>query len=202
MKTFFWISYLVNLIITARFLVLYLVNLVIIARPFLRALFLLPIRCVRSISDSWISNPRCSLIMLINKVSVSYFSSSSTPCIRRQFCLEYCFCFPPCSERLLTLSVNSVTCVWSFIISSSLAFRSFSYSSNLSDISCTESVKSNSCFSPLIWLAVVSLEETDISLILDFRFFRQLNKIATQSWEFKLLLKISSGMSLVWPIWL
>ena len=111
MKTFFLVSYLVNLIIIARFLVLYLVNLVIIARPFLRALFLLPIRCVRSISDSWISSPRCSLIMLINKVSVSYFSSSSTPCIRRQFCLEYCFCFPPCSERLLTLSVNSVTCV-------------------------------------------------------------------------------------------
>ena len=55
------------------FLVLYLVNLIIIARPFLRVLFLLPIRCVRSISDGWISSPRCSLIMFIDKVSVSSF---------------------------------------------------------------------------------------------------------------------------------
>ena len=42
------------------FLILYLVNVIIIARPFLRALFLLPIRFVQSISDSWISSPRCS----------------------------------------------------------------------------------------------------------------------------------------------
>ena len=47
------------------FLVLYLVNFIIIARPFLRVLFLLPIRCVRSISDGWISSPRCSLMLLI-----------------------------------------------------------------------------------------------------------------------------------------
>ena len=117
------------------FLKLYLVNLIIIARPFLHALFLLPMRCVPSISDGWISSPRCSLIMQIDKVSVSSFRFSSTSCIRRQFRLQYCSCLSTFTERLLTLSVNSVTCVGSFIISSSLAFLSFSYSSNLSDIS-------------------------------------------------------------------
>ena len=132
------------------FLLLYLLNLIISVWPFLRALFLLPIRCVRSISDGWISSPRCSLIMFIDKVSVSSFWFSSTPCIKRQFCLEYCSYSSTCTKRLLTLSVNSLTCVWSFIISSSLAFLSFSYSSNLSDISWTESDKYDSCFSPLI----------------------------------------------------
>ena len=68
--------------------------------------------CVQSISDGWISSLKCLLIMLIDKVSLSSFRFSSTPCIRRQFCLEYSSCSSPCTERLLTLSVNSVTCVW------------------------------------------------------------------------------------------
>ena len=95
------------------FLVLQLVNLMIIAQSFLRAWFLLPIWCVQSTSDGWMSSLRCLLIMLIGKVSVSPFRFSSTPCIRTQFCLEYCSCLSPCTERLLTLSVNSETCVWS-----------------------------------------------------------------------------------------
>ena len=93
------------------FLVLCMVNLIIIALPFLRALFLLPIRCVRSISDGWISSPGYSLIILVDKASVSSFRFSSTPYIRSQFRLEYCSCSSTCTERLLTLSVNFVTCV-------------------------------------------------------------------------------------------
>ena len=84
------------------FLVLYLVNLIIIARPFLRALFLLPIRFVRSISHGRVSSPRCSLIILIDKVSVSSFRFSSKPCIRRQSRLKYCSCSSTCTKRLLT----------------------------------------------------------------------------------------------------
>ena len=151
------------------FLLLYLLNLIISVWPFLRALFLLPIRCVRSISDGWISSPRCSVSVHQYKVSVSSFRFSSTPCIRRQFRLEYCSCSSTCTERLLTLSGNSVICVWIFIISSYLAFLSFSYSSNLSDISWTESVESDSCFSPLIWLAVVSFLRRN-RYLLHFRF--------------------------------
>ena len=43
-----------------------------------------------------------------------------------------------------------------------------------------ESVKTGSCFSPLIWLAVVSLDETGVSHILHTRFLWQLDEIATQ----------------------
>ena len=107
------------------FLVLYLVNLIIIARPFLRPLFLLPIRCVRSMSDGFISSPSCSLMMLTEKVSVSSFPFSSTPCIRKQYRLEYCSCLSTFTEKLFTLSVNSVTCAWSFIISSFLVSSPF-----------------------------------------------------------------------------
>ena len=84
------------------FLVLYLVNLIIITRPFLRALFLLPIRFVRSISHGRVSSPRYSLIILIDKVSVSSFRFSSKPCIRRQSRLKYCSCSSTCTKRLLT----------------------------------------------------------------------------------------------------
>ena len=41
------------------------------------------------------------------------------------------------------------------------------------------------------------LDEAGIFLILDSRIFRQLNKITIKSLEFKLSVKISSGMSLV-----
>ena len=165
------------------------VNLIIIAWPFLRALCLLPIRSVQPMSDYWISRPRYSLIMLIDKISVSSFRLSSTPCIRRQFRQKYCSCASSSTERLLIFTIRSVACVWRFVISSSLVFLSLLYSWNLSGISWTESVKFDSCFSPLIWLVVASFEETDISPILDYRFFRQLNKIVTQSGEFKLLVK-------------
>ena len=74
------------------FLILHLVNLIISARHFLRALFLSPIRCVRSKSDGQISSPRCALTMPIDRVSVPAFRFSSTSCIRKQFRLEYCSC--------------------------------------------------------------------------------------------------------------
>ena len=87
-------------------------------------------------------------------------------------------------------------------LSSSFAFLSFLYSSNVSDISWTRSVKSGSCLLPLIWLAVASFDGTDISFVFHSRPLKQLNKIATQAEELKLLVNISSGMSLVWFIWL
>ena len=87
-------------------------------------------------------------------------------------------------------------------LSSSFAFLSFLCSSNVSNISWTRSVKSGSCLLLLIWLAVASFDETDISFVFHSRLLKQLNKIATQAEELKLLVNISSGMSLVWLIWL
>ena len=157
----------------------------IIAQLFFCAVFLLPIWCARSISDNRLCSQRWSLIMPINKASVFSLRCSSTPCIRRQFHLVYCSCSSTCTARLLTLSVNSMTCTWVFTISSSLAFLLFSYSSNMTDISWTESLKSDNCSSTLIWNVVVSLEESDISFILHTRFLTQLKKIATNLGEFK-----------------
>ena len=96
-----------------------------------------------------------------------------------------------------------MTCAWSLVFGPSLVFLSILYSSKFSDIRWTELVKCESCFSPLILLAVVSFDETDVFFILHFRFFRQLNKSAKQSGDFKPFVNnVLSGMSLVWLIWL
>ena len=115
-----------NFLFVMEIFLLYLPNSFVMAQTFLCGLFLFPI-AMHSISDGWISSPSCTLIMLIGIISVSLFHPSSTPCIRTHFPLEYCSCSSTCTESILTLSVDSLTCVCTLVVNSSLVFLPFCY---------------------------------------------------------------------------
>ena len=81
------------------------------------------------------------------------------------------------------------------LILSSFSFLSVSYSSNLFEIKSIASVSSASCFSRLICPSFVSIVFSEICVICFSTFLIQLNKILTQSGDFKLSVNISSGIS-------
>ena len=82
------------------------------------------------------------------------------------------------------------------LILSSFSFLSFSYSSNLFELKSIASVSSASCFSPLICPSLISFVLSKICVICFSTFLIQLNKMLTQSGDFKLSTNISSRISL------
>ena len=82
----------------------------------------------------------------------------------------------------------------SVLILSSFSFLSFSYSSNLFEIKSIASVSYTKCFSPLICPSFSSFWK--IYVICLSIFLIQLNKMLTQSSDFKLSVNTLSGISL------
>ena len=114
-------------------------------------------------------------------------------CNNKQLHLEYCSCLSTWLERLSThldMLVNHSSCV---LILSSFSFRSSSYSSNLLEIKSIASVSSAKCFSPLICPSFSSFVFSKICVICLSTFLIQLNKMLTQSGDFKLSVNTSSG---------
>ena len=74
----------------------------------------------------------------------------------------------------------------------SFSFRSFSYSSNLSDITLTELLSSSSCLSPLIYIFLVFCARLKISVTFSCRFLRQLKSISLHSGNSVVLAELPS----------
>ena len=88
MLTAFPLSFFLVLKIILR--TFYLVNLTVMGRGTLLSSLRFPKRCILSISWMIISSPKSFFTTLIISWSISWFCFSSTPCIKRQFLLEYC----------------------------------------------------------------------------------------------------------------
>ena len=94
-------------------------------------------------------------IVSITKLSVTSSSVSTIPWTKRKFRREYCSCLSISFSRFSTFLIITDTFSSKFLITCSLSFLSFSYSSNFVDIKLTASFKSLSYSSPLIWLSLV-----------------------------------------------
>ena len=154
-----------------------------------------PILCVHSISTSVIASSRCSFIVATHRSSVFSFLFSGMPCNNKQLRLEYCSCLWTWLERLSTHLDMLVKHSSSVLILSSFSFLSFSYSSNLLKIKSIASISSAKCFSPLINPSFNSFVFSKICVIC-LTFLMQLNKMLTQSGNFKLSVNTLLGMSL------
>ena len=118
------------------------------------------------------------------------------PCSDKQLCLKYCSYLSNWLERLWTRWDMLVKHSSSVLILSSFSFLSFSYSSNLFEIKSVASVSSARCFSPLICPSFNSFIISKICVICLSTFLIQLNKMLTQSGDFKLSVNTWSGISL------
>ena len=124
---------------------------------------------------------RCSFITFKTILSVFSCSCSSTPCTSRQFLREYCSLLSDYFSSKSILSFKKLTSFCNPFMIFSFSFRSFSYSSNLSDITSTELLSSSSCLSPLICILFVSCARLKISVTFSCRFLRQLKRISLHS---------------------
>ena len=111
-------------------------------------------------------------------------------------CLEYCSCLSTCLESLSTRLDMLVKHSSSVLILSSFSFLSFSYSSNLFEIKSIASASSAKCFSPLICPSFSSLVFSKICVTYLSTFLIELNKMLTQSVDFKLSVNTSSAIPL------
>ena len=109
------------------------------------------------------------------------------------FRLEYCSSQSTCSVIPLSFSFKEETSPRSSSISFFCSSHSFSNSSNLSDINFIDSLRLANCFSPLIWLLLLESANLCISLSSFSKFRKQLSKIFTQSFDFRLYSKTSPG---------
>ena len=90
------------------------------------------------------------------------------------------------------LQFTFVTYVWGFI-RTSLTFLYFSYSSNWSDISWIGSVKSGSCFLPLIWIFKEKSPRMFLAIVTKFQIYRS-NHVSLFLFEKKLLCRSFCGI--------
>ena len=143
--------------------------------------FFFPILCVRSRSAGEISMFIFVDTVSVTKSSVTSSSVSTIPWTKRQFRWEYCSSLSISFSRFSTFLFIADTFSSKFLITYSLSFVYFSYSSNFVDIKLTAWFKSFSYSSPLIWLSLALEVIRNDSFIFFSKFFIQLHKIATQS---------------------
>ena len=154
-----------------------------------------PIVCVRTII-SVISKSRCSFVVVRHRSSVFSFLFSGMPCINKQLRLGHCSYLSTWLERLSNCLDLLVKLSSNVLILSCFSFLSFSYSSNWSEIKSIASVNSAKCVSPLICPFFSSFLFSKICVIYLSTFLIHLNKVLTQSGDFKLSVNTSFGISL------
>ena len=118
------------------------------------------------------------------------------PC-NKQLHFEYSSCLSSWPERLSTYFDILINQSSKVLILSSFSFLSFPYSSDMFEIKSIASVSYASYFSPLICPSFISFVFSKICVICFSTFSIQLNKMLTQSGDFKLPVNTSSGISLV-----
>ena len=114
-------------------------NFTIIEQVFPLVFLGFPIRCILSMSGNVISKSNFSFRVLIITSSVVSSFSSSIPCTRRQFHLEYCsywswsfLRFSILVNRLSTSDLRSSIILSFFALSSSYSLNLFEFTFNLS----------------------------------------------------------------------
>ena len=145
-------------------------------------------RKMECLSKFWI------IVSIITSFVASPFTSLIL-CTRKQFLLEYCFCWSVCFSSIETLQDEVLTCNWRFPFIS-IFFAWSSYFLNLTEINCAESCKSFSCLSSLICHSWVVFAKTKISFICFSTFLKQLKRISTHAESFKLYPKTLPNISL------
>ena len=122
----------------------------IIGRFFLLVFLSSPIRCILSMTRNVISRSNLTFRVLIITSSVTSSFCSAILCIRRQFLLEYCSCWPWSFSSFSILVDRLSTSDLRSSIALSFFAQSSSYSLNLSDRKLMEAVRSINSFSLLI----------------------------------------------------